>query len=338
MGKLKLTTIPRTREEWLLTRNDGIGGSEVGAVMGVNPYQCALEVFYKKVGLLPEEFKEGNFKTFMGQVLEPQIADLWKYWDGSEESISENYAKKTPIRNCVEFKYRVQNEDFPYLIGHTDRIICKRMEDVYNPSNGILEIKNINYYAIKQWEDGIPPYQLYQVQTYLAITGLKYAELVMLKDGNSFLVHQIARDETLINEIIIKIGAFWETVQIGRHIMADNSLSEDEKYNLIDQVQPTPDSNPSWETFLKQYYKSNPDLPVLKGDDDLLVSAFNYNDASNRIKNIEDEKQYWKNVIIQKLGSHEIAEFEGNGKITLKQDKRGTRTLRIGLKHFEFAS
>lgn len=336
--KLKLTSIPRKREEWLAKRSEGIGGSEVGAVMGVNPYQCSLEVFYKKVGLLPEEFTEDNFKMMMGRVLEPQIAELWKHWDGSPESVVENFENKTPIRNCIEVSQRIQNLDYPWLLGHVDRIICKDANDLHNPENGILEIKNINHYAVKQWEDGVPPYQLYQLQSYLAITGLKYGEIVMLKDGNNMEVVELPRNESLIADIIYKTGEFWQYVEVARLILASEVKTDEEKEIAIEEIANNikTDQSKSWEDFMKKYYQPVPNKTI-KGDDILLKIAKDYNEVSNEIKNLEDFKQGFRNELIRKFGSNEIAEFEGNGKITYKADSRGTRKLLISLKHFEFA-
>ena len=34
-----------SREEWLRLRKNGIGGSDAGAICGLNPYVSAMEVF-----------------------------------------------------------------------------------------------------------------------------------------------------------------------------------------------------------------------------------------------------------------------------------------------------
>ena len=37
-----------SREEWLRLRKNGLGGSDAGAVCGLNPYVSAMEVFQDK--------------------------------------------------------------------------------------------------------------------------------------------------------------------------------------------------------------------------------------------------------------------------------------------------
>ena len=40
-----------SREEWLNYRRQGIGGSDVAAVLGVSPFRTARDVYYDKLGI-----------------------------------------------------------------------------------------------------------------------------------------------------------------------------------------------------------------------------------------------------------------------------------------------
>jgi len=44
-----------TKEEWLLARKSGIGGSDAASVVGLNPYKSAVSVYIDKT---TEEGKE----------------------------------------------------------------------------------------------------------------------------------------------------------------------------------------------------------------------------------------------------------------------------------------
>lgn len=44
------TTKNMPRETWLQLRRNGIGGSDAGAVCGVNPYRSAFNVYMDKTG------------------------------------------------------------------------------------------------------------------------------------------------------------------------------------------------------------------------------------------------------------------------------------------------
>ena len=50
MCKILARTKGMAREDWLALRRQGIGGSDAGAVCGVNPYANALSVYRDKTG------------------------------------------------------------------------------------------------------------------------------------------------------------------------------------------------------------------------------------------------------------------------------------------------
>ena len=50
---------PKTRDEWMKLRESGIGSSEVGTILGLNPYETPYQLWRRKVGIDPP--KEQNF-------------------------------------------------------------------------------------------------------------------------------------------------------------------------------------------------------------------------------------------------------------------------------------
>jgi putative phage-type endonuclease len=335
-SQFKLTLIPKERSEWLALRQQGLGGSEVAAILGLNPYQCSLEVFRRKIGVLPIE-EEDNLIMFMGRKLEPLVAELWEYWEGDANSVLHNATAGRKVRNCLEVKHRIVNNDYPHLFAHLDRMISESGL-LHDAQNGVLELKTINGFAVKQWEDGIPIYHKVQLQTYLLITGLEYGEVAMLVDGRRMEVIRFERDEAILAEIAEKTALFWDSVLIARSILAHRGMTEEQKFTELERLEPKPDSSEAWEKFLKAQYQGNSELPVLQGSDELLEYAREYHQTSEKIKELEETKAFFANQIRYYMGDHEVAEFEGNGKITWKAAQGKSRTLRIGLKHFEFAS
>jgi len=49
-GIKRVSTLGMSREDWLKYRLNGIGASEVGAVMGLNKYEASITLFQKKIG------------------------------------------------------------------------------------------------------------------------------------------------------------------------------------------------------------------------------------------------------------------------------------------------
>jgi len=45
---LKIYNIPHHSDEWYAFRQQGIGGSEVGTVLGINKYDTNVRIFHEK--------------------------------------------------------------------------------------------------------------------------------------------------------------------------------------------------------------------------------------------------------------------------------------------------
>ena len=71
-----------THEQWLEERSKGLGSSEVGTLMGVNPYETPYQLWRRKKGL--EKQKEENFLMTAGHYLEPAVAQFWQDATGKE--------------------------------------------------------------------------------------------------------------------------------------------------------------------------------------------------------------------------------------------------------------
>ncbi|HLP13851.1 MAG TPA: YqaJ viral recombinase family protein, partial [Flavobacteriales bacterium] len=225
--KFHYTPIPQSREKWLQNRQVGIGGSEVGTVLGVNPYESSIKLFYRKLGIVPLE-GEDNMAMFMGRFLEDKIAELWQYYNLFEEDMIENFNHDRKKKFCEKVNYTIKNNHYPHLLANLDRMILP--EGKYeNAGYGVLEVKTIASYNAKQWEDGIPPYHLAQLQTYLIITEFEYGEIAMLVDGRKLEVFEFERDEYFIEEIIHKTALFWDKVERGRAILANKFITETER-------------------------------------------------------------------------------------------------------------
>lgn len=71
MKKL-ISTLGMPREEWLQYRKQGIGGSDAGAICGLNPYSSAMSVYRDKVS--SELSDVDNESMHQGHELEAYVA------------------------------------------------------------------------------------------------------------------------------------------------------------------------------------------------------------------------------------------------------------------------
>lgn len=330
----RVDTRKMTKDEWLAFRFNGIGGSEVGTVLGLNKYMSSLELFYKKISALKDT--EENEAMFWGKALEEIIAERWQYWDGTPESMIENYYAGKIVRKCRRANAIIVNEKYPFLFCNLDRVINTNGND----KEGVLEIKTISGYSSAQWEGGIPPMYLMQLQTYLLITELEYGEIAMLRDGRYLEVLPFEKNETIQQAIIEQCSEFWSRVERARKVMQEAGVIDYDELNnhpermqhnaMLQTIEPEPDGSEAYESFMSTRFKA---APITKdGDYETFLDALRYVGCSNVIDKIKNVQTYYSNKIKSIMGEAEILSFGVRGKVTWKENSRGIRTMRMSIK------
>jgi putative phage-type endonuclease len=176
---------------WLELRRSGIGGSDVAAICGLNPWRGPLTVYLEKVGQAPD--REYTEAMELGEWLEDSIAQL--------------FAKRTGYK-VTNPGVMLRHPKHPYMLATIDRWV---EDDSGKP--GVLECKNVGERMAKEWADGeVPPYYVVQVQHYLCVTGAYYGWIAPLIGGNRLKPVRVERDERLIAELIEIESEFWNMV------------------------------------------------------------------------------------------------------------------------------
>src|SRR5690606_13419559 len=189
------STVDMPREEWLKVRSGGIGGSEIGAIAGVNPWDTPLSVYLRKVGELPE--KEETEAMYWGTVL--------------EEVVAQEYARRHPEARVRRINAVLQHPDVPYFLANVDREIR-----IKGAPPMILECKTASAWMGGRWRDDVPDHVMCQVQWYLGITGWHTGVVAVLIGGNDYREFEIARDDEIMG-YLHQIGKrFWEEHVIPR--------------------------------------------------------------------------------------------------------------------------
>jgi putative phage-type endonuclease len=266
---LIITRIEPHTKAWHDFRRNGIGGSEIGDICGlVKPeWNRTIVHFHNKVGDIITETPD-NPKMFFGRVLEDTVAEMWKYYDGSELGYIENFKNNRVIRTCRNLNGFVVNPKYPWLFGSLDRLM--NIKGGMNLITGqpltteaILECKCISYNASRQWEDGTPPSYIAQVHIYMIIMETDYAELAVLRDGNDFFVERVARDEALCQRLISVSKAFWENRVLpakeayAKKLVAEkagNMRAIEDAETIIQQHEPNPDSSTHYRDFMNKKF------------------------------------------------------------------------------------
>ena len=316
----------KSYDEWLAFRSRGLGASEIGTLMGVNSWKSPAELYYQKIGLIPQK-TEQNIPMFMGTILEKTVAEIFEYWDGSDESMLRNYESQTKVRNLYEPIGYVVNPEYPHLFFSPDRLQIKsknlRIRDGrINLENveAIIEIKTISGWSSKQWEGGIPPSYYLQLQTYLMGLALDTGYLVALEDGRNLKVHRFDRDSEMIEMIARVTAEFWSRVEAGRLAL---ELGED-----YEQFAPPPDGTEAYSEFLNQKYK-NPEETSIVSNDEIDEYIRHYKQKNEEIARLDEEKREASNYIKEYMGNNTTIHSE-EGKVTWRPNAKGVRIFRVG--------
>ena len=196
-GEFMYTTISTknmSHEEWLDLRKTGIGGSDAGAVCGLNPYVSSIGVYLNKIGKVPEV--EDNEAMRQGRDMEDYVA--------------RRFSEKTGLK--VRRSHQLyRSKEHPFMIADVDRMIVG--EDAG------LECKTVSAYGADKWKDGqIPVHYLLQCLHYMAVTGKKTWYIAAVILGVDFQYRKIEWEEEIISKLIEVEQRFWEQFVCSGHM------------------------------------------------------------------------------------------------------------------------
>lgn len=294
------------RTEWLAARRTGIGGSDIGAILGLSPYRSPLDVYLDKRGETADA-DNGNEAMYWGTVLEDVVA--------------REYAQRAG-RKVQRINTMLRHPEHKFALANLDRAVINpqiagtvRWRDGQLTTDRILECKTANARMADQWgepgSDFVPDTYLLQVQWYMAVTSTQVADLAVLIGGSDYRTYTIARDDGLIADMLAEAEAFWKLVLAG--------------------TPPAPRSADDARRLWPQHIAAK---KVVVGQDiagacaDLLSLKGERDEIDARI----EAKQL---QVMTAMGDAEVAEFEGFTLATWKTAKPSKRTdwktLALGL-------
>lgn len=181
-----------TREEWLAVRRTGIGGSDVAAILGLDPDRGPLKVWEEKAGYQEPE----NERMRWGKRLEGAIA--------------EGFEEETGLKTVLPAGTFV-HVDRPWALANPDRFA---VED--GTVLGPVELKNKGEYVADKWEDAdeAPDSPAIQAHWYRSVCGHRGSWVAGLLGGNRLRVFWQPANEELTAELFRLVGDWYQ-----RHIV-----------------------------------------------------------------------------------------------------------------------
>jgi putative phage-type endonuclease len=295
-----------TEDEWLEARKLGIGGSEIGTICGLNPYQSKYNLWACKKNLV-EGFK-GNEATDLGHLLEPAVA--------------ERYATVTNSA-IVTWPVILRPKANGFMSGNVDRFIVTPSDDfpagkvTYWETTepppriiALLECKTggmVSPGKPQEWFVGgasIPPSYELQGHWYLASTGLDRIEYAALLGGHGFQTRTLLRDDDMIANLMDIVSEFWNT-------------------NFLGNVEPELDGTESTEETLTERYPRSVEGITVDGGAPLMDAWLDLELAKVKFKDAEADKKLARSKVVAILGDAEYGISDGVPLCSFRSGKDG---------------
>ena len=162
-------------------------------IAGINPYRSVYQLWLEKTGQTEPTENENEY-THFGTILEPVVR--------------KEFMARTGLK--VRQKHMLlQSVEHPFMLANLDGVINLDGEMC------IFEAKTASAYKLDDWQSGIPPEYMLQIQHYMAVTGAAKTYIAALIGGNHFEYRLIDRDDEMIAKIIAMEKLFWEVNVLG---------------------------------------------------------------------------------------------------------------------------
>lgn len=209
--------------EWYAARAEGLGGSEIAAVLGLSPFCSRFSLWHRKAGLLGEE--PDNAAMSWGRRLEDPIA----------AKFAEDHPEFKTLRTGTW-----RSVDRPWQIANPDRMLIGKGGE----KASILEVKTAHAYNADAWgpsgTDQVPVYYRTQTLWYLDCFQYEACHLAVLIGGADYREYLIGYDQAEIDLMRDAAEKFLISVAAGERPDIDES---DSTYQTVRGLRPGIDGN-----------------------------------------------------------------------------------------------
>lgn len=247
---------PQNRKEWLKHREQGIGSSEVGTILGLNPWETPYQLWRRKMGIDPA--KQENFAMKAGHYLEDAVSRFYSDETGKD------------IIKASEGDWLIVSNEKPFMRVSPDRTFWLPNMPKNRFNKGILECKTTQ---MQIDADDLPKHWFCQLQYQLGVAELKVGALAWLTAGREFGYKDIAFDAEFFAWMAEEVERFWVD-----HIVNKQEPAATEVSDIILKYP----KHVKGETLMA-------DTQLLEAYDELKELKKQKSECESRIKELEDE-------------------------------------------------
>ncbi|KEI10544.1 hypothetical protein Z957_02090 [Clostridium sp. K25] len=285
---------------WLQERQKGIGGSDVGAILGINKWKTPFEVYLEKTEPITE-VKEQSEAAYWGDQFEEVVAKEFERRTG-----------KKVRRDRRHFKHK----KYLFMVANIDRRVVGE--------SAVLECKTANQFLAKEWKDEeIPASYLVQVQHYLEVTGAEKGYIAVLIGGQKFIWKEVERDEELIRMIINTEKEFWKLVENKTPPALDGSSAAEkwvnEKFKIANEGEIV-ELDSSYKNKLQEYFELKKREKEFKEEINQLENQLKNDIGNAELAHVPGFDISWKQIKSSRVDSKKLkAEFKDTYDKCLKE-------------------
>jgi len=287
-------------QDFSVDRSKYIGGSDIGAILGLSRFRSPLEVWMEKTG---KETKKADSLPL-------------RFGSFAEDFVAREYSRATGFELIHDESIYIHPEH-AFMSAHIDRFV---LEVGSSSPARILECKTANPFSSGEWgeigSDEVPMSYLCQCIWYMAITAIDKTDLAVLFGNSDFRIYEITRDQALEELVIAKATTFWN-----EHVLKD--------------IPPPAQNEADCQTL---FSKGDPAKSIEAGQETLELTK-RLHALNSEIDVREEEISSIKQTIMQSMEDAETLTFAGKVLATWKAPKPSFRldSKRFELEHPDLA-
>lgn len=197
----------------------GIGGSDIGDVLNLEPWGCRRRLYYEKTAFSPDYQEADNPLLERGIALEAVALEMYERKTGRPIGLT---VPGLPVLSPTRL-YRHKEDE--RLLVHLDAVVYREPRKKGRPKKnvketpaGVLELKTVGapmFFKIKR--DGMPDSYIMQIQHAMAVTGLSWGSFgVLWPDGWRMITFDVEAKKDLQEAAKSEALKFLEEVRSGR--------------------------------------------------------------------------------------------------------------------------
>jgi putative phage-type endonuclease len=261
-------------EKQLEERRHYIGGSDAGAILGLNPWRSALDVYFEKI--------EGK---------QPEINNNFIYWGNQLEPLIRRIFFEVTGLMAHDVSKTKYHKDYPFIAANIDGLITLSDNKKGENNTAILEIKTVSQFARAQWGKPQCDLDLSPEYTFLPSNGFRNEDgyIPMNYLCQAILYACVYEIEKVYFAVYFGNDLPLQIYQYNRDLELENQVIQKLKYFWYEHVKKEIPPLPQTAEELKKFYPNAKNNSVIISTNEIEDTYYNLKELKQKQQNIEEQ-------------------------------------------------